>query len=336
MTVTAGANSNGAITLNTGANQNHIFSENAVSRLVIDNVNSEYVFNTYNLAAEDGSAAAPSYAFISDATSGIYLGGSTLGFSSAGALVFQTGAALVRSYQHLYSSEGLSVTGATNDQGQVGQFAFVDVSSGVGRFGSYNYDTVAWQPVVVRGGGNVDIDAQDAGGVVALQVNTVDRFIVDGTNGRFDFNDYSIFVEERASAVADVANYGQFWVRNDAPNVPMFTDDAGNDQLIDPSVSPIEDKTANYTLVLADKGKTIRATSGTLTFTIPANSSVAYPIGTLISFDNDSGNNLTIAITTDTLEGTDGVSGSKTLGDHDTAVIQKVTATKWKYAASDL
>ena len=34
---------------------------------------------------------------------------------------------------------------------------------------------------------------------------------------------------ERASAGADITGAGQWWVRNDTPNVPMFTDDAGND-----------------------------------------------------------------------------------------------------------
>jgi hypothetical protein len=34
---------------------------------------------------------------------------------------------------------------------------------------------------------------------------------------------------ERASAEADVAGEGQFWVKSDTPNTPYFTDDAGND-----------------------------------------------------------------------------------------------------------
>jgi len=34
---------------------------------------------------------------------------------------------------------------------------------------------------------------------------------------------------EKAAADADIAGFGQFWVRNDAPNTPMFTDDVGTD-----------------------------------------------------------------------------------------------------------
>lgn len=36
-------------------------------------------------------------------------------------------------------------------------------------------------------------------------------------------------IGEKAAAGADEAGEGQWWVRDDAPNTPMFTDDAGND-----------------------------------------------------------------------------------------------------------
>lgn len=39
---------------------------------------------------------------------------------------------------------------------------------------------------------------------------------------------------EKASASADVATFGQWWVRNDTPNTAMFTDDAGNDHVLEP------------------------------------------------------------------------------------------------------
>lgn len=37
------------------------------------------------------------------------------------------------------------------------------------------------------------------------------------------------YLLERAAAPADVAGHGQFWVKNDTPNTPWFTDDAGTD-----------------------------------------------------------------------------------------------------------
>ena len=36
-------------------------------------------------------------------------------------------------------------------------------------------------------------------------------------------------LKEQGSATADTADYGQFWVKNDTPNKPYFTDDAGTD-----------------------------------------------------------------------------------------------------------
>lgn len=38
-----------------------------------------------------------------------------------------------------------------------------------------------------------------------------------------------VLVNEIAAAGTDEAGYGQFWVKNDAPNIPMFTDDTGVD-----------------------------------------------------------------------------------------------------------
>jgi hypothetical protein len=85
---------------------------------------------------------------------------------------------------------------------------------------------------------------------------------------------------------------------------------------------------AGYTLVLSDAGKHIYfATAGA--FTIPANASVAFPIGTAITFVNISTSS-TIAITTDTmyLAGA-GTTGTRTLAQYGTATALKITATSW-------
>ena len=146
----------------------------------------------------------------------------------------------------------------------------------------------------------------------------------------------ALFLKVQGGAALDVVGEGQFWVRTD--KTPMYTPDDGTDQNIDPSQSEVNVQNGNYTLVLADKGKTIQKESGGAgeTFTIPANSAVSYKIGTLIRFGNDGGGVLTIAITTDELEGTDGATGSRTLGDNQEAMIRKMKATKWRYVASDL
>lgn len=97
---------------------------------------------------------------------------------------------------------------------------------------------------------------------------------------------------------------------------------------------PQNSQSANYTLVLSDSGKHILHPSADTTgrtFTIPANSSVAFPIGTAVTFINqDSAGDITIAITTDTLRlAGDGSTGSRTLTANGVATAIKVTSTEW-------
>jgi hypothetical protein len=91
---------------------------------------------------------------------------------------------------------------------------------------------------------------------------------------------------------------------------------------------PQETKTAAYVLALGDAGKQISITTGGVT--IPANSAVAFPIGTTIVVYNDSGATQAIAITTDTLRlaGT-ATTGPRTLAQYGVATLIKVTATTW-------
>jgi len=103
--------------------------------------------------------------------------------------------------------------------------------------------------------------------------------------------------------------------------------------------SPINTQNGSYTLVITDEGKTIHKASGGAgeTITIPANSAVAFLIGTMIAIQNDGGGTLTIAITTDTLTSSaDNTTGSRTLADGGSAVIHKVTATSWKIAGDQM
>lgn len=95
---------------------------------------------------------------------------------------------------------------------------------------------------------------------------------------------------------------------------------------------PQNSQSTAYTLVLSDAGKHIlhpTADNNARTFTIPANSSVAYPIGTTVTFINQI-NTVTISITTDTLTlaGT-GTTGSRTLAANGIATAVKVGSTSW-------
>ena len=97
---------------------------------------------------------------------------------------------------------------------------------------------------------------------------------------------------------------------------------------------PQNSQSAAYTLVLGDAGKNIYHPGADTTariWTIPANGSVAFPIGTAITFINDtSGGTITISITTDTLVlAGAGTTGSRTLAANGMATCIKMTSTRW-------
>jgi hypothetical protein len=102
---------------------------------------------------------------------------------------------------------------------------------------------------------------------------------------------------------------------------------------------PINNQSVAYTAVLADANMAIThpATDNTArTFTIPANASVAYPVGTTLTFVNMI-NTLTIAITTDTLTlAGAGTTGSRTLAAAGIATALKLTATTWLISGTGL
>jgi hypothetical protein len=106
-----------------------------------------------------------------------------------------------------------------------------------------------------------------------------------------------------------------------------------------PGVVPVNAQSVNYTAVLADAGKAIYhpiADNNARTFTIPANASVAYTIGTVISFVNLI-NTVTIAITTDTMYlAGPGTTGSRTLAAYGCCTALKVDTTTWIISGTGL
>lgn len=95
----------------------------------------------------------------------------------------------------------------------------------------------------------------------------------------------------------------------------------------------------NYTLVLGDSAKHIYHAlgAGAATYTIPANASVAYPIGTTLIFINMSATAISIAITSDTMFlSTAGTTGTRTLAQYGSATAIKLTSTTWLISGSGL
>ena len=89
-------------------------------------------------------------------------------------------------------------------------------------------------------------------------------------------------------------------------------------------------KTANHQLVLADRGKSVVMNGTSLTLTVPANGTVAFPIGTAIVVINIAATSLSVAITTDTMTLVNTTTtGTRTLAQNAMATLVKVGATSW-------
>lgn len=104
---------------------------------------------------------------------------------------------------------------------------------------------------------------------------------------------------------------------------------------------PQNSQSGAYTCVLTDNGRHIfhpAADTTARTFTIPANSSVAFPVGTAITFINQNGAGvITIAITTDTMRlAGAGTTGNRTLAANGIATAIKITSTEWLISGTGL
>lgn len=104
---------------------------------------------------------------------------------------------------------------------------------------------------------------------------------------------------------------------------------------------PQNSQSTAYTTVLADAGKHIYHPSADTTariWTIDSNANVAYPIGTVITFVNDSSAGvITIAITADTLVlAGAGTTGSRTLAANGIATAIKMTSVRWQINGTGL
>lgn len=101
-----------------------------------------------------------------------------------------------------------------------------------------------------------------------------------------------------------------------------------------PRVRAIVSQSAAYTFVGLDAVRTILHPSADTTarvFTVPANSALAFALGTELEVVNqNAGGVVTIAITTDTLRlAGAGTTGSRSLAANGLALIKKVAATEW-------
>jgi hypothetical protein len=102
---------------------------------------------------------------------------------------------------------------------------------------------------------------------------------------------------------------------------------------------PQNSQNGNYNIVIGDAGKHIYHPAGqaAATYTIPANSNVAFTTGTAITIVNGSANNVSIAVTTDTMTlANSATTGTRTLTANGVATCVKVTSTSWIISGAGL
>lgn len=214
----------------------------------------------------------------------------------------------------------------------------------------------ARKPLILNGGRNRELAAADTLTAASLPVMVGATGGSAGTSGAVPSpvaGDQTKYLAGSGTWVdlaltGDVTSAGQVTTLTNAPVIAKvltgFTSGSGTVsasdsilqamQKIDGNTKgiPQNSQSAAYTLVLADAGKHLlhpATDNNARTFTIPANSSVAFPIGTTIFFVNEI-NTVTIAITTDTLTfANDNTTGSRTLAAGGVATAIKITATKW-------
>jgi hypothetical protein len=102
---------------------------------------------------------------------------------------------------------------------------------------------------------------------------------------------------------------------------------------------PQNSQNGNYNIVIGDAGKHIYHPAGqaAATYTIPANSNVAFTTGTAITIVNGSANNVSISVTTDTMTlANSATTGTRTLTANGVATCVKVTSTSWIISGAGL
>lgn len=286
----------------------------------IRNIKSALKTDFPNFNGTYNSAAAPVFAIPNDTNTGMY-------GPSADNLAFATGG----TQRVLIGSSGNVTINAPGS----GDALTITPSSG-GNIISARTATADGQALIVgRTGGSVNPYLRflftDSGGIAQIDANAT-------TSGQLQVSTNSVVrltvgSSGNVSVAAPASGVALTVSAVSGTHSTKIADSANNSFNAGFLEIPLNGQSAGYTLVLSDSGKAIYHASGDGTgdtYTIPANSSVAYPTGTVLTFINSDSNSISIAITTDTLTlcGTT-TTGTRILGQNGVANAVKVTSTSW-------
>lgn len=224
-----------------------------------------------------------------------------------------------------------------------------------GSDGTYPLIGVRVQSVVYNTPGSLDMPGQfeihtspDGGYTPAIRVAVnASGLLASGVRVVNTLNSGNIPSTEDAVVLAGRAGGSSSYAVTLTPttltgNRTLTLPDPGSNETLGYLNVPQNEQTGSYTLVLSDAGKHIYRASGTAaTWTIPAASSVSYPIGTVLTFINLSATSVSIAITTDTMYlSSAGTTGTRTLAQYGYATAIKVSGVSssgvWVISGSGL
>lgn len=181
---------------------------------------------------------------------------------------------------------------------------------------------------------NVNVTTQSSGiyylTFVGSQTSGNQAVYIDDVSGTYNpaTNTAGVNITGSAASATDATNL------NGSGTISDTTTVAASGVKVGYRAIPQNSQSAAYTFALTDAGKHILHPSADTTarvFTIPANASVAFPIGTAITVVNQNGaGSVSIAITTDTLRlAGAGTVGTRTLAANGICTLLKLTATEW-------
>lgn len=323
---------NAGITVNAAARN---VADLAQTALLFGNVtdNPTYTFTGSGVFATGGvirSAAgavgAPAHAFTSATDMGMYQsGGASLGLATNGVLRLEVDSTGIHASVPFKATAGASGSPSMTFEG--------DPDTGFYSAAGNAFEAVAGAARVVQFNSTALIPLLVTATNVDGAVNTPTyTFNNDLTTGFYRTSGGDV-----SYSAANARVFRMFAAASGAAQVADF---GGTLQTVGFRHVPQNLQSVNYTLVLADSGKHIHHASGAGagdTYTIPANGSVAYDVGTVLTFVNLDTNAVTIAITADTMRlAGPGTTGSRTLAQFGIATAMKVAATEWIISGTNL
>ena len=126
-----------------------------------------------------------------------------------------------------------------------------------------------------------------------LSLTNTQHYDISGQSGGVKIGS-GLYLSELSSADADIAGYGQYWVKNDTPNTPWFTDDAGSDYPVGTAAYRMYANQTDTVDGLYVNAAWYSDDGSAYTLTLEASGSTAFPVGAQFTIWNEGAGVLSI------------------------------------------